>query len=80
MDLSKRKILVKTFVVSQCNYCPLVWMFHSRKLNNRINSIYECALRISYKDCKSSFNELEKITQLQFIKGIYKLLQQKSLK
>ena len=46
---------MKTFVISQLNYCPLVWMFHSRKLNNRINSIHERALRITYKD---SFNEL----------------------
>ena len=33
-------------------------MFHSRKLNNRINSIHESALRIKYKDYKFSFNEL----------------------
>ena len=58
MDLSKRRTLMKTFVISQFNYCPLVWMFHSRKLNNRINSIHERALRITYKDYKSSFNEL----------------------
>ena len=58
MDLSKRRTLMKTFVISQFNYCPLVWMFQSRKLNNRINSIHERALRITYKDYKSSFNEL----------------------
>ena len=37
MNLSKRKGLMKTFVISQFNYCPLVWMFHCRKLNHRIN-------------------------------------------
>ena len=30
MDLSKRKCLMKAFVTSQFNYCPLIWMFHSR--------------------------------------------------
>ena len=33
-------------------------MFHSRKLNERINHIHERALRIVYKDFKSSFREL----------------------
>ena len=33
-------------------------MFHSRKLNNRINYIHERALRLVYKDDLSSFNEL----------------------
>ena len=40
---------------SQFGYCPLVWMFHSRKLNNRINGIHERSLRIVYQDHKSSF-------------------------
>ena len=33
-------------------------MFHSRKLNNRINHIHERALRLVYKDYTSSFEEL----------------------
>ena len=33
-------------------------MFHSRKLNQRINHIHERALRIVYKDFNSSFQEL----------------------
>ena len=49
---------MKSFILTQFSYCPLVWMFHSRKLNNRINSIHERALRIVYKDTKSSFTEL----------------------
>ena len=49
---------MKTFIISQFGYCPLVWMFHSRKLNGRINRLHERALRIVYKDDKSSFDEL----------------------
>ena len=49
---------MKSFIFSQFGYCPLVWMFHSRKLNNRINRIHERALRIVYKDEVSSFKEL----------------------
>ena len=37
---------------------PLVWMFHSRMLNNRINKIHERALRIVYNDDHSTFDEL----------------------
>ena len=36
---NKKYILFKTFVTSQLNYCPLVWMCHSRTLSNRINKI-----------------------------------------
>ena len=55
MNLSKRKALMKTFVISQFNYCPLVWMFHSRKLNHRINSMYNRTIRVTYQDYKSTF-------------------------
>ena len=57
-NLSKRKALIKTFVISQFNYCPLVLMFHSRKLNHRINSIHERQLRVTYQDYQSTFLQL----------------------
>ena len=61
MDLAKRKSLMKAFITSQFNYCPLIWMFHSRQLNNRINKINERALRLAYKDNKLNFNDLLKL-------------------
>ena len=33
-------------------------MFHSRRLNNKINSIHERALKITYQDHISTFQEL----------------------
>ena len=49
------------FITSQFSYCPLVWMFHSRTLNNRINKIHEKALRLVYKnETFLSFDELLK--------------------
>ena len=39
MDLNKRWNLVKAFIIFQFSCCPLIWMFHSRNLNNRINRI-----------------------------------------
>ena len=58
MNLAKCKSLMKAFLTSQFNYCPLIWMFHSRQLNNRINNINERALRLVYKDNKLTFNDL----------------------
>ena len=29
MDFEKRKSLMKAFVISQFNYCLLIWMFHN---------------------------------------------------
>ena len=58
MGINKRRILMKSYIFSQFNYCPLVWMCHSRNLNNKINRIQERALRIVYRDYKSSFKEL----------------------
>ena len=54
----KLKLIMKTFVQSQFNYCSLVWMFHNRNLNNKINKLHERALRIVYKDENLTFQEL----------------------
>ena len=58
MEFKHRKIVMNCFIMSQFGYCPLVWMFHSRKLNNRINRIHERALRLVYHNTNSSFEEL----------------------
>ena len=58
MDLKQRRNIMKPFVESQFGYCPLIWMFHSTGLNNKINRIHERALRITYKDKSSTFQEL----------------------
>ena len=58
MSFERRKDIMNAFILSQFGYCPLVWMFHSRKLNNRINTLHKRALRILYQDSKSSFEDL----------------------
>ena len=37
MSHDKLRLLMKAFIESQFGYCPLLCMFHSRTLNNRIN-------------------------------------------
>ena len=58
MSFKQRSILLKTFVESQFGYCPLIWMFHSRRVNNKINHLHEHSLRIVYKDNYSSYVDL----------------------
>ena len=58
MTLNKRRILMKSFIISQFNYCPVIWMIHNRGLNNKISHIHERALRIVYNDYSSSFEDL----------------------
>ena len=58
MDSSKKRTIMKAVITSHFSYCPLVWMFHSRELNNKINRIHERSLRLVYSDKTSTFQEL----------------------
>ena len=61
LDENKRKLLKNSFVISQFNYCPVVWMFCQRQSNNMINRNHERTLRIAY-DYTSSFDKDNSIT------------------
>ena len=58
MSQEKLRVLLKTFIESQFNYSPLVWMCHSRKMQNRINKLHERALRVVYKNKNLTFEQL----------------------
>ena len=58
MNLAQRRSIMKAFICSQFGYCPLVWIFHSRKINTRINSLHERVLRVVYRDYNATFSEL----------------------
>ena len=58
MNLGQHRSVMKAFICSQFGYYPLVWMFDSRKINNRINSLHKRALRVVYRDYKATFSEL----------------------
>ena len=61
MDIPKRKQIMNAFFKSQFSYSFLTWMMHCRKLNNKINRLYERSLRVTYNDDLSSFEELLEI-------------------
>ena len=60
LPFQKRRLILKTFIESQFSYCPMVWMFCSRKMNRKINFIHERALRLVYYDYSSTFEDLLK--------------------
>ena len=58
MTLGEKKIVMNSFFNAQFNYCPLIWMLHSLKNNNKIKHLHERCLRLNYRDKKSSFKNL----------------------
>ena len=48
---------MNSFFNAQFNYCPLIWMLHSRKNNNKTKHLHERCLELIYCDKKSS-NEI----------------------
>ena len=59
MDERRLRTLMRAFITSHFQYCPLISMFHSRQLNNKINKIQERALRITYKDTEHNASNSE---------------------
>ena len=58
---NKLQIIMRAFIGNEFNYCPLTWMFRGcakQRLTKKINKLHERALRITYKDEKSTFSEL----------------------
>ena len=58
MNNDRLRIVMRALILSQFGYCPLIWMFHSRTLNNKINTLHEQALRLVYQDNNLTFEEL----------------------
>ena len=58
LTFDKRRAIIKAYFDTQFKFCPLVWMFHGRQVNNEINRLLERALRMIYEDSTSSFHTL----------------------
>jgi hypothetical protein len=60
LPFEQKRTVMNAFIESQFSNssCPLIWMFCSKELNNKINSIHKRALRQVYSDFTSSFAEL----------------------
>ena len=60
MGLKQRVILTKSFIETQCGYCPLIWIPYDIALNRKINHLHKCSLRIVCRGDLSTFHELLK--------------------
>ena len=58
LDSKQKEIAFKGIIRSQFSYCPLIWMFCSRKTNHLINKVHERSLRTVSGDNHSSFKSL----------------------
>ena len=46
--MKKAKLLLNTVVVSNFQYCFLIWLFWNNTADNLINRTTKCAMRINY--------------------------------
>ena len=75
MSFKQRRILSKTFIESRFGYCPLIWMFHSRRVNNKTNNLHERSLRVVYKTITDlKWTCFQRTNGLPFIKETLSLL------
>ena len=58
MGFEPNKLIMSSFIKSQFNYCPLIWIFCSRTSMNKLNNIHEKRIRLVTNDYDSNFNEL----------------------
>ena len=57
LSAEKRRRIFKSFIESQCKYCPLTWIFCSQKSNNKISSLHERSWRIVNNGYESTYEE-----------------------
>ena len=55
MKQNQKEILLSSFIISHFSYCPLIWMFCSKKSTKKINAVHERSLRIILNDYNSSY-------------------------
>ena len=61
LGFEERKVLVNTFVMSNFNYCSLVWNFSSAQSLNKIGNLQKRALRFLVNDYDSKYESTKKI-------------------
>ena len=47
MKQNQKEILLSSFIISHFSYCPLIWIFCSKKSTKKINAVYERSLQIT---------------------------------
>ena len=65
MGMTEKTILMKSFILSNFNYCPLVWHFCSKRDSDKMEKIQKRALRMVLKDYESDYETLLQKAKMQ---------------
>ena len=58
LDDEQARKIVQAYILSQFNYCNLIWMFCSKSANHSIQRAHKRALRVTHQDFSASYPEL----------------------
>ena len=58
LDTKSKSVVYHSFVASNFNYCPIVWLFCCVINNNKLEKIQKRSLRILFGDNKSNVHDL----------------------
>ena len=58
LDLTQKLSLYHCYVLSAFGYCPVIWMFCGKSFNEGIERVQRLALRATYNDYSSNYNDL----------------------
>ena len=57
LDNQKASLLYNSIILTNFNYCPLIWMFCGKTANEEVNRVHKRALRVLLNDFDSTFEE-----------------------
>ena len=58
LDQDSNMAIYKSFIMSNFNYCPLIWMFTSKTSLSKLENIQKRALRFVFNDYQSGYTDL----------------------
>ena len=58
LEMKSKKLIFNSFIMSNFNYCPLVWHFCGKDNNNKLEQIQERSLRTLLSDTRSDYESL----------------------
>ena len=65
MGMTEKAILIKSFILSNFNYCPLVWHFCSKRDMDKMEKIQKRALRMVLDEYESDYETLLQKAKMQ---------------
>ena len=65
MGMTEKMILMQSFILSNFNYCPLVWHFCSKRDTDKMEKIQKRTLRIVLDDYESDYETLLQKVKMQ---------------